>query len=304
MTRNVSDDASNPNVSSLADSDRIKLVTAAGVYGEGLWSLFKSTLKTYFDTLYQAIGGPGVDGWIAGTGTWSYSSADDPAFVISVNADVTALIGVGDRIKLTQTTAKYFIVTVVGAFSGGATLVTVYGGTDYDLANAAITSPYYSHVKNPFGFPSDPAKWTVEFSDANLHTKTSPTASTLYGGANAFTVGSNISIDMPIGKWKLQFTGFPYVESQASQTSATVYLNLSTGNNSISDTELQLGSAVGGASGTLQTGIPGAYKEKLISVTVKTTWYVLLRTTTANMATIYLLNNGIAFSVRFVSAYL
>lgn len=92
-------------------------------------------------------------GWIGDPNTWTYSSADAPTFVASVNADVTGILSEGMRIKLTQTTAKYFIVTAVAAFSGGATLITLYGGTDYVLANAAITAPAYSSAYAPLGFP-------------------------------------------------------------------------------------------------------------------------------------------------------
>jgi hypothetical protein len=67
--------------------------------------------------------------WIADENTWTYSSADDPTFVISVDADMTGLIGVGNRIELVQSgSTKYFIVTAVGTYSGGATLITVRPG--------------------------------------------------------------------------------------------------------------------------------------------------------------------------------
>lgn len=59
MTRNVADDASNPNKTSIHDNDRFKMVDSEAnpnSYKETLWSIIKSTLKTYFDTLYQAIG--------------------------------------------------------------------------------------------------------------------------------------------------------------------------------------------------------------------------------------------------------
>ena len=107
-------------------------------------------------------GGGGGGNWTSDSNTWTFSSADSPTFVISVNADMTALITAGTQIQLTQSaTVKYFIVTAVGAYSGGATLITVYGGTDYTLANSAITSPNYSYAKAPTGFPLSPAKWTV-----------------------------------------------------------------------------------------------------------------------------------------------
>lgn len=89
-----------------------------------------------------------MDGWIAANETWTYASAT--TFTIA-GVDRTNLFEVGDRIKLTQTTTKYFYVVAV-AFSTNTT-VTVTGGSDYSLANAAITNPYYSKEISPDGFP-------------------------------------------------------------------------------------------------------------------------------------------------------
>jgi hypothetical protein len=43
------------NITSLADGDFFPCETAAGVTKYSLWSLIKSTLKTYFDTLYAPM---------------------------------------------------------------------------------------------------------------------------------------------------------------------------------------------------------------------------------------------------------
>jgi hypothetical protein len=80
--------------------------------------------------------------------TCTYASAS----TFTIAADVTSLIAIGDKIKLTQTTDKYFYVTAV-SYGAPNTTVTVTGGTDYTLANAAITSPYYSKMTSPVGFP-------------------------------------------------------------------------------------------------------------------------------------------------------
>lgn len=58
-----------------------------------------------------------TSGWVenAEDVTWSYSSADSPSFVASVNADMTAVLSAGMRVRLTQTTVKYFLVTKVGS---------------------------------------------------------------------------------------------------------------------------------------------------------------------------------------------
>jgi hypothetical protein len=88
------------------------------------------------------------DGWITATDTWTYASAT--TFTIA-GVDRTALFPKGTKIKLTQTTAKYFY--VVGSAFSTNTTITVTGGSDYTLADAAITSPNYSYMDTPQGFP-------------------------------------------------------------------------------------------------------------------------------------------------------
>lgn len=85
------------------------------------------------------------DGWNAIGDTWTYASAT----TITVPAGAATYYAVGDKIKLTQTTAKYFYVVAVAD-----ELLTVTGGTDYTVANAAITDIYVSKMQSPVGFPS------------------------------------------------------------------------------------------------------------------------------------------------------
>jgi len=87
-------------------------------------------------------------GWNFANETWTYASAT----TFTVPTDLTAKYQKGTKIKLTQTTAKYFYVTA-SSYGAPNTTVTVTGGSDYTLANAAITSPYYSYIENPQGFP-------------------------------------------------------------------------------------------------------------------------------------------------------
>ncbi len=88
------------------------------------------------------------DGWIEANITWTYASAT----TFTVAGDLTSLFNVGDKIKLTQTTVKYFYV-ISRTFASGNTTVTISGGSDYTLTNAAITSNYYSKAETPNGFP-------------------------------------------------------------------------------------------------------------------------------------------------------
>jgi hypothetical protein len=84
------------------------------------------------------------DGWLDPKETWAYASAT----TITVPAGAASRYSVGDKIKLTQTTVKYFYVTAVAD-----TVLTVTGGTDYTVANAAISANYYSKMASPVGFP-------------------------------------------------------------------------------------------------------------------------------------------------------
>ena len=105
------------------------------------------------------------DGWVRANETWTYASAS----TITVPSGAASKYGVEDRIKLTQATVKYFIVTVVAD-----TVLTVYGGTDYTVANAAISANYYSRAENPFGFPAIPrcSVWGGQLNIANNSTVT------------------------------------------------------------------------------------------------------------------------------------
>lgn len=90
-----------------------------------------------------------TDGWVDDTAnTWTYASAS----TFTVSGDRTAVFSKGTRIKLTQTTVKYFVV-VASSYSAPNTTVTITGGDDYTLANAAISANYYSYAANPQGYP-------------------------------------------------------------------------------------------------------------------------------------------------------
>ena len=114
-----------------------------------------STYASRRDHVHLSIAG--VDGWTSDSATWTYASAT----TFTVSGDVTAQFRKGTKLKLTQTTAKYFFV-VGSSYGAPNTTVTVTGGTSYTLANAAITLPYYSYQQAPQAFP-DWFTWTPTF---------------------------------------------------------------------------------------------------------------------------------------------
>lgn len=121
---------------------------AKKIYLEGEDIKFIDGVQTTARTLTQLAQGY-IDGWLPTGETWTYVSAT----TFTISGDKTGKYQIGDKIKLTQTTIKYFSVVEV-SYSSPNTTVTITGGTDYTLADATITSPFYSKMENPQGFPS------------------------------------------------------------------------------------------------------------------------------------------------------
>ena len=91
---------------------------------------------------------PDKTGWIPVSDTWTYVSAT--SFKIA-GKDVRDRFPKGTKIKLIQTTTKYFYV-VATAFSTDTT-ITITGGSDYTLASATISGQAYSYAAAPQNFP-------------------------------------------------------------------------------------------------------------------------------------------------------
>lgn len=275
-----------------ADADEFALVdsAASNVLKKLTGTNLKAYLKSYFDGIYSGTGsGIPADGWQSLSGL-SYSSADAPTFVIGTSSDLSGTISVGCRMRLVQTTTKYFIVTAIDSST-----ITVYGGTDYTLANAAISSPYFSNIKAPYGFPLDPAKWTVSvITDTSSRTQGSPTSGTWYN------LGS-LSGDIPIGCW-LVFYEVSALGTKNSSVSCNIKTALSTANNTASDAELLAHAQTGGASGTSSISVE-VHREKHITLATKTTYY--LNAMSTSTATTIAFNGDLATTVvRAVCAYL
>jgi len=116
------------------------------------------------------------DGWTKVYETWTYASAT----TITVPSGAASRYRKGDKIKLTQTTVKYFSIVAVAD-----TLLTVTGGIDYTVANATITSPYYSHAESPIGFP-------LYFNFTPTVTATAGTITTASASARFNVIGGEI----------------------------------------------------------------------------------------------------------------
>lgn len=240
----------------------------------------------------------GLSGWLPYTSvTPTTGTFDSPSFpIVFAGVDLTSLISVGMRVKITQSTVKYFIVTAI-SFSTDTT-ITLYGGTDYSLVasgTTAISAFSYSSMKAPVGFPLDPTKWSVTVSDSTVRSQGTPAQNTWYN------LGS-VSISVPIGAWKLGYS----VQFQISESTAGDYIcltTLSTANNSESDSGFSCGGSfpIRGASASCGHF---HFKEKEVVVASKTSYYLNSATKETLVDVIYNRNDQVPCRIKAVCAYL
>jgi hypothetical protein len=207
--------------------------------------------------------------------TLAYVSADAPTFVFSVNADVTGIVEPGMRIRLTQTTDKFFIVTAVGAFAAGVTPITVYGGSDYTLANATISAGAFSTHKKPFGFNASAAKWTQTLSDTSNRSQASPSGGTWYNPGS-------LSLSVPIGIWRLLYhADLIAIRTTASTVDVLTFVTLSTANNSESDTALtSMHQYEGRVPSSQETILEASLStEEIVTLAAKTSYFLNVKNT-------------------------
>jgi hypothetical protein len=121
----------------------------------------QQSIKAYVDTNAHP-----ADGWLDLTGL-SYASAT----TITTATDLTGVLQKGDKLKLAQSTGgtKYWPIIAITD-----SLITIPTTTDYTLENEAITSPQYSKIENPQGWP-DLFSFTPTYSASGSMTFTSIT---------------------------------------------------------------------------------------------------------------------------------
>lgn len=228
-------------------------------------------------------------GWKSANETWTYSSADSPTFVVTVPTDATGKYSPGMRVRLWQGSWKYFIVTAVSA-----TTLTLYGGTDYTLANSGIRNPMFSSRKVPVGFNADPAKWAVTVSDTSDRSQGTTASGTWYN------LGS-VSISVPIGAWYIGFKTSNYIGNATGGIQMRV--TLSTANNSESNNiYTYYWETVGASTQQIAHGVDK--QPELLTVSSKTTYYLNSSQTSGGTAPIYNFGARNTTRIKAVCAYL
>jgi hypothetical protein len=206
------------------------------------------------------------------TQTCGYISADAAAatYVMSIaGVDLTPNIRPGTRIHISQGTEKYFIATAV-SYSGGNTLVTMFGGTTYVLANSGIPSADYSNIRFSAGFPVDPSIWDVVVTNGNDQSQNNPSQ------GNWYNPGS-LAIVVPIGTWELGYQAFVQSSYSGGQGELTDFITLSTTTNSESDGDFTAAGYLGSNSNDMsRLGFDGSRTKRII-LAAKQTYNLLCK---------------------------
>lgn len=234
-----------------------------------------------------------TDGWQA-LSALTYGTTDGHTFTATYAGDLTASVPVGSRIKLTnQAATQYFIVT---AHVAGT--LTLYGGTTYSITNTAITNPFFSREKAPVGFPLNPTLWTEEFTESVSRAQAAPAAGTWYN------IGPS-SLAIPIGVWRTYYEATLQIDASGGQADNWGWMTLSTTNNGETDVSMttftrDLPPTAGG------TWARDHYREKILVLAAKTTYYLNFKVTNAVGTTSVgtLGGSGGSTVIRAVCAYL
>jgi hypothetical protein len=203
-------------------------------------------------TLTDALHTENVDGWAALSETCTYASAS----TITIATGGASRFQKGDKLRLTNSTLKYFnIITVAD------TLLTVSGGSDYSLANAAITGVSLSRVDRPFGFPAE-FNWSPSFTGFSANPGSGIYTFKIVNGwvvcnarmpSNGTSNATTFRISAPVtprtvtnGSWGV--TWFDAVDNGSSLTAAGKASVLS------ADSNIYIDSNMGGAAWTAANG--------------------------------------------------
>lgn len=164
---------------------------------------------------------------------------------------------------------KNFIVTATPTWNGTSTTVTLYGGSNGRLDNATISSPQYSHVKSPYGFPLDLNIWTEITKNTTTGTNNSPPNNTWY-------VPQTIQLIIPIGLWRTI-----YRVTARGQTAASNYISqkvtLSTATNAETDNDFtsSADAEVANTTSPIFGSEMSLSAEKTLNLATKTTYNLL-----------------------------
>jgi len=256
-----------------------------------------SLLSGYALEAYQ------LSGWNPLGETLVYVSVDDPTGVVKVTGeDVTDKLSVGMRLMFTNGGNVIKAIITAIAFSTDTTITFLHEIDPTDsqaltlMGNSAITLPYFSTQKAPYGFPTDPKKWTIAVRTATATSQANPVSGTWYnlGG----------SITLPIGAW---VGGYQTIlnATRASASPAQAYTTLSTTGSTVGDGDLTTYNSCEYLvnPNTLRRYVTVAGYQ--VVLTVKTTYYLNGSVLGTNHTDLTIgVSGSVNLTIRFTCAYL
>lgn len=251
---------------------------------------------TLHTTAHDAMITSPWNGWqSAATETWTWASTDVPSYTFTVPTDLTTKYHPGTKIKLIQSTQKFFIVTK-SSYSAPSTTVTLYSN-GYALMDAAMSDQYYSYARAPMNFDLNPVNWT-EMVESALSGTGSPSAGVWYNHGS--------SLNVPIGLWIVSYECNPYGWTVDYGSQYVIYTTLSTANNTESDTNWtvqQVWRTTNTNTTQDQRHSTGIYKEAIMNLTTKDTFYLNVSSSVA-INEVGFTGPGTPTKIKAVCAYL
>ncbi|MDD3267414.1 MAG: hypothetical protein PHC75_09595 [Burkholderiales bacterium] len=242
--------------------------------------------KTETDEMLEQL----KSGWCKLIATFTFESFDSTVAtaVINTDIDLTETIELGDRIKFTQDGAvKFGIVT-----AKTSTQLTLFLGTDYILEDKAITNVYFSHMKTPIGFNTNPDKWTVKTTSNSNVNQNNPTVNTWYN------LGA-LKLDIPIGSWNVSYSCSIYSIREAEGT-VDIQTTLSNSQN----TQLSNEYSSYAYTKNILEFMQGTSRSFNLNLSSKTPYYLNAKTRISGITGIYFWGSYGATVIKAVCAYL
>lgn len=288
-------------ITEVADDDLIVGVDVSDTSGSDNGTNKKFTKASLLDGLAPLD--PQITGWNPLGEDLVYVSVDDPTGVVKVEGkDITDKLSVGMRLRFTNGGNVINAIITAITFSVDTTITFLHeidpadSQALYLLTNSAITLPYFSSQKAPYGFPTSPAKWTVEITDNQLRSQLTATKNTWYNVGK-----TNCQITIPIGVWEVEYNVIATMTTGSSATYQKV--TLSTANNGESNAQLTSGYYQSIAS--TQSPEVVHFRNKVLSITTKTTYYLnMVWTIGVAPVGLYFQNGNHRMTLRAVCAYL
>lgn len=141
-------------------------------------------------------------GWVATGESWTFSAwtTATRVGVVTVPSDATTKYTPGMRVRFSQTTGgtKYGIIHAVTA-----TTLAIFFPEGTTFVNETITSPVFSALDTPYGFPRDRNMWRLRFASVTGNTANTPAKATWYKPL------STAQLTLGTGKWSLGYRTNP-----------------------------------------------------------------------------------------------